>query len=180
MPRTFSPFVLISALCLASPASVAQSQPRYLGPMQSELQAMGLRPQCTSATPQAGSGTVRAGAAPDARSAARSARQFVLVLQYNDNTDTIYVYTDHYARLPADRPAAPQAFRRLLEMNWETLVAHFEWSSETGDIRLAAVINTDSNFDRRAFRGVVRSVLRLADRYADEISRLTGAPVGES
>ena len=52
-------------------------------------------------------------------------------------------------------------------------------SSTTGEVRLSAVLNTDSNFDRRAFRGVIRSLIRLADRYAPEVGQLTGAPVGE-
>jgi hypothetical protein len=157
----------------------AVAQPRYLTQMQAELQAMGLAPQCTSANANAGSCTTRA-SAPAAANGQQSARRFVLSLQYDDNSDTIYAYVDHYASLRGDAPNAAQTFRRLLEMNWEMLIGRFEWSAASGEIRLSAVMNTDSNFDRRAFRGVVRSLLRLADRYADEVSRLTGAAVGES
>jgi len=148
--------------------------------MQAELQAMGLAPQCASANAQAGSCTTRAASPPAAANGQSSSRRFVLSLQYDDNSDTIYVYVDHYGLLHGDASNAGQVFRRLLELNWEMLVGRFEWSAASGEIRLSAVMNTDSNFDRRAFRGVVRSVLRIADRYADEIARLTGNPVGES
>lgn len=160
-------------------ASSASSQPRYLTQMQAELQAMGLAPQCSSTNAQAGSCTTRA-SAPASANGQASTRRFVLSLQYDDNSDTIYVYVDHYASIRADASTAPQVFRRLLEMNWEMLAGRFEWSAASGEIRLSASINTDSNFDRRAFRGVVRSLLRLADRYADEVARITGNPVGES
>jgi hypothetical protein len=101
------------------------------------------------------------------------------VLEYSDTTDTVYAYLDHYARFTADGANAPVLFRRIAEMNWEMLVGKFEWSPTTGELRLGAVLNTDSNFDRRALRGVVRALLRLGVRYADEFTRLTGSPVGE-
>jgi hypothetical protein len=107
-------------------------------------------------------------------------RRFELVVEYSDVTDTVYVYLTRYATLRVDQPNATTAFRRVAEMNWEMLVGKFEWSAPSGELRLGAVMQTDSNFDRRAFRGVVRSVLRLGDRYADEVSRLTGAAVGEA
>ncbi|MEI8257434.1 MAG: YbjN domain-containing protein [Deltaproteobacteria bacterium] len=194
--RLFTPLAAACALTLAASSALAQqpaappaaaanpasasAQPRYLTQMQAELQAMGLSPQCASANGQAGSCTTRASLPAPAANGQPSNRRFVLSLQYDDNSDTIYVYVDHYASVRADAPSAPQVFRRLLEMNWEMLVARFEWSSASGEIRLSAVMNTDSNFDRRAFRGVVRSVLRLADRYADDLAGLTGNPVGDT
>ncbi len=196
LPRSlFAHLVAVSALSLATSSALAQqpatppapptnpaaaAQPRYLTQMQAELQAMGLSPQCASANAQAGSCTTRASAPPAAANGQPSNRRFVLSLQYDDNSDTVYVYVDHYASVRADAANALQVFRRLLEMNWEMLIARFEWSSASGEIRLSAVLNTDSNFDRRAFRGVVRSVLRLADRYADDLAALTGNPVGDT
>ncbi len=166
---------------LAHPAA-AQSDPRYFGQVRAELQAMGFEAQCAAANTQAGTCRVQASAsqATSPVGAPRSGRQFVLTLEYSDVTDTVYVFIDQYARMTAESPAVPATTRRLLEMNWEMMVGRFEWSPSTGDVRLSAVLNTDSNFDRRAFRGVVRSLLRLADRWADEVGRLTGSPVGES
>jgi hypothetical protein len=49
-----------------------------------------------------------------------------------------------------------------------------EWNEADGEVRLSMVMNTDSNFDRRAFRSIVRQVGPLADRYLDELTRLAG------
>lgn len=169
---------LAASLALAPRASFAQTAPRYLAQMQAELQAMGLAPQCVAAGPQAAGCTVRA-SAPRVEGSPAPTRRFLMQLRYDDATDTIYAYADHYATVRADSADAPRIFRRLLELNWEMLVGKFEWSPSSGEVRLSAVLNTDSNFDRRAFRGVVRSLLRLAERHADELSRLTGNAVGE-
>jgi hypothetical protein len=101
------------------------------------------------------------------------------VVEYNDQSDTVYAYLDRYATLRADATTALTAFRRIAEINWEMLVGKLEWSPRTNELRLGAVMHTDSNFDRRAFRGVIRALLRLGDRYAEEVSSVTGAPVGE-
>lgn len=168
--------LLPAALLCASPAQ-AQNDPRYLTQVRAELQAMGFAPQCAAASPQAGSCRVRAHAEGDRDRPA--SRQFVMVFDYSDVTDTIYVYLDRYATLRAEGAEVGTTQRRLLEMNWEMLVGKFEWSPAQGEVRLGSVLHTDTNFDRRAFRGVVRALLRLGERYADEVSRLTSAPVGE-
>ncbi len=172
---------LAAALSLAPAIATAQTDPRYFNQMRAELQAMGLAAQCAAVSAQVGACRVVASAqtAPGAPAAA-TARRYALVLEYNDQTDTVYAYLDRYATLRAEAPNAGAVFRRIAEMNWEMLVGKFEWSPRTGEVRLGAVMNTDSNFDRRAFRGVVRALLRLGDRYAEEVSHLTGAPVGEA
>jgi hypothetical protein len=125
-----------------------------------------------------GASVASAGAQPGTADPAVE-RRFQLALEYSDTTDTVYLYLDHYAQFPADSANAPVLFRRMAEMNWEMLVGKFEWSPTSGELRLGAVLNTDSNFDRRAFRGMVRALLRLGARYADEFTRLTGGSVGE-
>jgi hypothetical protein len=166
---------LLSAALLRSPVAAAQNDPRYLTQVRAELQAMGFAPQCAAASPQAGTCRLRARAEGEPA----STRQFTVVFDYSDVTDTIYVYLDRYATLRAEGPEVAAAQRRLLEMNWEMLVGKFEWSPTQGEVRLGTVLHTDSNFDRRAFRGAVRALLRVGERYADEVSRLTAGPVGE-
>lgn len=167
--------LLLAALCAPSRAG-AQNEPRYLTQVRAELQAMGYVPQCAAASAQAGSCRMRAQSEGDRA----ATRRFVVVFDYSDVTDTVYVYLERYATLRPDGADAAPAMRRLLEMNWEMLVGKFEWSSGTGEVRLGTVLHTDSNFDRRAFRGAVRALLRLGERYADEVSRITASPVGES
>jgi len=164
-------------LSLVPVAAHAQTEPRYLNQLRAELQAMGIAAQCAPATAQAG---VCRGTASSAPAGAPAGRRYTLVLEYSDQTDTVYVFLERYGSLPTDAPTAAAAFRRVAEINWEMLTGKLEWSSRTGELRLGALMHTDSNFDRRAFRGVVRAVLRLGDRYAAEIAQLTGRPVGEA
>ena len=167
------------SLLLCPALATAQTEPRYLPQVRSELQALGFAPQCAPVSASVGTCRVEhAGAQSGGGSAA--GRRFALVVEYSDVTDTAYVYLSQYATLRVDQPNATSAFRRVSEMNWEMLVGKFEWSAPTGELRLGAVLQTDSNFDRRAFRGVVRSLLRLGDRYADELGRLTGGTIGEA
>jgi len=176
------PACLAIPLCLALAPSVAgaQAEPRYFNQLRAELQAMGIVAQCAPASPQAGvcRGVAQSPAAPGAPASA--GRRYTLVLEYSDQTDTIYVFLERYGTLRADAAGAPAAFRRVAEINWEMLTGKLEWSSRTGELRLGAVMHTDSNFDRRAFRGVVRSVIRLGDRYAAEVAQVTGSPVGDA
>lgn len=176
------PACLAIPLCLALAPSVAgaQAEPRYFNQLRAELQAMGIVAQCAPASPQAGvcRGVAQSPTAPG--SPASAGRRYTLVLEYSDQTDTIYVFLERYGTLRADATGAPAAFRRVAEINWEMLTGKLEWSARTGELRLGAVMHTDSNFDRRAFRGVVRSVIRLGDRYAAEVAQVTGAPVGDA
>lgn len=167
---------LLAAAALAPSVARAQNEPRYLTQVRAELQAMGYAPQCAAASSQ--SGTCRASAQSEGDR--QATRRFVVVFDYSDVTDTVYVYLDRYATLRPEGADAAPAMRRLLEMNWEMLIGKFEWSPGTGEVRLGTVLHTDSNFDRRAFRGAVRALLRLGERYADEVSRLTASPVGQA
>lgn len=173
-PTTLAMFAVLT---LASGTSHAQNDPRYFTQLRAELQAMGINAQCAAAGTQAGScrATI-AGISGSPRSP--STRRFIVGFDYSDVTDTVYIYIDHYTSLAGDNANAPALFRRMAEINWETLAAHFEWSSQTGEVRLSSVLHTDSNFDRRALRGVVHALLRVADRYADDIARITNTTVG--
>lgn len=178
--RLVLPSLALAALSFASAAN-AQAQPRYLGQLQAELQAMGLAPQCAPNSATVGGCTIRAQApGADGRTANPTARRFTVTVSYDDASDTIYAYIERYATLRSDAANASQATRRLLELNWEMLATRVEWSPSTGEVRMSALMHTDSNFDRRAFRGVIRSLLRSADRYAQELSQLTGSTIGEA
>lgn len=138
---------------------------------------MGLSVQCGATKPTAAVCTTRLAGS---NSPGAPVRTWLLKLEYDDDSDTIYVYVDRYATVAASSPDAAVIMQRLMELNWEMLVGRFEWSRTSGEVRLGAVLNTDSNFDRRALRSVVRALVRLADRYADEVGRLTHSAVGGS
>jgi len=68
--------------------------------------------------------------------------------------------------------ATPALLRRLMELNFQLLGPKFEWDPATGEVRLSAVLHTDSNLDRRALRSMVHTLLSVADRYQPELTRL--------
>ena len=62
----------------------------------------------------------------------------------------------------------------MLELNGSMLAPKFEWNPRDGEVRLTTLLHTDSNFDRRAFRSLLRSIVRTASRHHDELERLIG------
>lgn len=139
--------------------------PRYMAAMRAELEAMHLEPLCTPHGPTTAECEL-------VMRGPTTGRELEVHLVYSDETDSIYVYVKDYLRAPANAPETPALLRRLMELNWELLAAKTEWSSSTGEVRLAIILHTDSNFDRRAFRSLVRSLGTVADRFYNELSRL--------
>lgn len=148
---------------------VPAGQPRYLAALRAEIEAMGLDGACEADDAQ------RAHCAVVVRGEA-SRRTFDLRMAYSDVTDTVYFYVDHYLMARADAPTTDTLIRHLMELNWRLLVGKFEWDPSDGEVRLAMVMNTDSNFDRRAFRSLVRAIQDQADRLYGELTRLAPQP----
>lgn len=148
---------------------VPAGQPRYLAALRAEIEAMGLDGACEADDAQ------RAHCAVVVRGEI-SRRSFDLRMAYSDVTDTVYFYVDHYLTARADAPTTDALLRHLMELNWRLLVGKFEWDSSDGELRLAMVMNTDSNFDRRAFRSLVRALQDQADRLYPELTRVAPQP----
>lgn len=145
---------------------VPAGQPRYLQAMRDELTAMGIDDAaCEAIDAQRAQCTLT-------QRGANSHRQFDLRLAYSDVTDTIYCYVDRYMDVDADHAQSSAVLRRMMELNWQMLLGKFEWDATDGEVRLTMVLNTDSNFDRRAFRSAVRGLGQLGDRYLGELTRL--------
>jgi hypothetical protein len=144
----------------------AQTEPRYLRAIQSELEAMRVRGARCEAND-----TQRAHCTFNARGIT-TAREFTVEIIYSDRTDTVYIYVERFLVAPPDGQTTPALLRRLMELNWALLLGKFEWDGADGEVRLAMVLNTDSNFDRRAFRGAIRGIGQLADRYWGELDRV--------
>lgn len=151
--------------------AVREGQPRYLDAMRRELEAMNVRgAECTAVDAQRGQCTFTS-------RGITTGREFTVHAVYSDRTDTIYLYIDRLLVVPADGATTDRVLRRLMELNWSFLLGKLEWDSTDGEVRIAMVLNTDSNFDRRAFRSAVRGIGQLADRYWGELDRLVrGAP----
>lgn len=147
------------------PPRAAPDAPRYLAAMETELRALELDPLCRAESPTHARCEVVA-------HAAGSSDELELRLVYSDETDTVYAYVPALAQAAPDAPSTPAVLRRLAELNWELLLGKLEWNATSGEVRLSMVLSTDSNFDRRAFRSMVRNLTRLADRLGPELRRL--------
>lgn len=154
-----------AAVAQAPPTSTGASTapPRYLQAMERELRAIDLDPLCTSESPAHGRCEVRVGVA---------GAELALQLLYTDETDTVYAYVPALLVALPDAASTPALLRRLAELNWELLFGKLEWNAANGEVRLSMVLHTDSNFDRRAFRSMVRNLARLAERLGPELRRI--------
>jgi hypothetical protein len=147
-------------------APAVEGQPRYLPAIEAELEAMGVAElRCEANDEERGACSFHA-------TGAETDRELDVQLAYSDVTDTIYLYVNEFLSAPNDGEHTGPLLRRLMELNWTMLLGKFEWDPTDGEVRLAVVLNTDSNFDRRAFRSGVRALGALADRYYPELHRL--------
>ena len=158
---------LCAALACAAPVYAQQPSPRYASVLESELDALGLQAQCTVLSPAVCDCVYPARSMLDKR----DLRAHAL---YDDATDTVYLYVTLLS-LPENSPALPRLLRRSMELNWELLAAKFEWNAQLGELRVSSVMHTDSNFDRRALRALVRSLDRIILRHWPELERLAAS-----
>ncbi len=153
-----------TAVAQVPPTAASAASPRYLQAMERELRALDLDPLCTAESAAHARCEVRVGAA---------GAELALQLVYSDETDTIYAYVPALLVALPDAASTPALLRRLAELNWELLLGKLEWNATSGEVRLSMVLTTDSNFDRRAFRSMVRNLARLADRLGPELRRIS-------
>lgn len=162
-PETFVPPLLAAALSLAAAGiAVGAEQDRgYLAAIKQELARLDMDVRCDDTSlscfmihPAGSSG----------------APELQIVVKYSTATDTVYMYVDRFIPLNgASEPSASLA-RHLLALNSELVTAKFEWDRAGQTVRLSTVINTDSNFDRRAFRSQLLGLLQVAVRLWPELN----------
>lgn len=153
------------ALVLGAAASASAQSPRYLEAIRAELEGMGVEATCEA------EGTTRGHCA--FRHVTRDGqRELWLRMTYSDESDTLYVYVPRLVVAAPEDETTARVLRRLGELNWRMLATKLEWNASNGEVRMSGVLHTDSNFDRRAFRTLVRVVLSQAERYQPELERL--------
>jgi len=110
------------------------------------------------------------------KSIGKDGPNFEIVVRYSQKTDTVYIYIESFLDLDGEEPSKDLALK-LLEINREMVTAKFEWDRTAGSIRLSVTINTDSNFDRRAFRSQLKGIWTAAQRVWPIVSGLQKTPV---
>jgi hypothetical protein len=158
----FAVVAAVAASASAEEAPAAAASPRYALAIQSELSAIGVNARCE---PEAKgryhcAWPLRVGS---------PATDLMLHAVYSQESDGIYFYIERFLVLAPEAAQTNATLKRLMELNWEMLVGKFEWNPHSGEVRVSAVLATDSNFDRRAFRSIVRALDAIALRYHREL-----------
>ena len=154
-------------LAFVSPAAAqdAPAAPRYLPAMREVLESMRLAPTCETLSAARARCEVR-------HVDAEARREVTLTLIYSDVTDTIYLFIPRLALAAPEDETTPALLRRLMELNVALLGPKLEWDPSTYEVRLSAVLHTDSNLDRRALRSLVLTLFDVADRRQPELTRI--------
>lgn len=141
-------------ITLFHPNVEAESSPQidYLYAIQQELTRLGLTPTCNTASDGCTTPVEQGPSVPD----------IDLTTRYSKDTDTVYIGFDSFVVLKTE--IAPSVALQLLRLNHEMVSAKFSWNSDTLAIQLSASINTDTNFDRRAFRSQITGLLEIAKK----------------
>ena len=147
-------------MTLALLGSVASAQvepgPRYLPAVRQELERLDLEPDC------------RPLGRPRAECVLRVDDREVRVV-ISEVSETVTVAVLDLAQWDPNAADLGAKLRLLHELAWELPGAKLEWDPRTGAVRLSAVLHTDTNFDRRAFRVVVRELAATARRVAPRL-----------
>jgi len=151
-------------LVLTTTAS-AQDAPRYLPAIQEELERGGADAACETLAP-----TLARCRFEHVTSDAR--RRLRVTVVYSDESDTVYLYVGDVARALPELPSTTAVLRRIAELNWRSLATKLQWDPTTGEVRMSALLHTDSNLDRRALRTLLRLLVAEAERRGPELQRL--------
>jgi len=146
----------------ASAQSEGPEEPRYLRAVRQELERVGAEAICES------EGRARARCRLEHR-ATEGDRRWPVQVVISEQAETVTLVVLAIARFPPDEPTTERRLRHLAELNWGLHGAQLEWDPRTGVVRLSAVQRTDSNFDRRAFRVLLRLLLSQAERLTPQL-----------
>jgi hypothetical protein len=147
----------------AASADEPSGPPDYMPAIRQELARLDAKTSCDDASATCVF-TRRSGGGPS----------FEIALRYSEKTRTVYIFIERYLVLnDSDGPSLELA-RRLLELNRRLVTAKFEWDRTGGTVRLSVVLNTDSNFDRRALRSQIEGLWTTATELWPELSTLAG------
>lgn len=179
MSRSRRPAMALRALLLAGATLVpvgavsgpdGGAAPDYMPAIRQELARLNVSASCDEAT----------GTCFFTRSVGAAERSFDFAIRYCRTTETVYVYIERFLDLASPEGPSLELARRLLELNRRMVTAKLEWDRPTNSIRLSVVINTDSNFDRRAFRSQLKGLFANAERLWPELEPLARSPVAQT
>jgi hypothetical protein len=176
IPRTAATFLTVGCFAVAillpgrpQAAPDKDERPDYMPAIRQELARLNIEANCDDTT----------GTCSFTKKIGEDGRVFDIGLRYCRTTDTIYTYIERYLELTDPNGPSHALALRLLELNRRMVTAKLEWDRPTNSIRLSVVTNTDSNFDRRAFRSQLTGLMANAARLWSELSSLARGTPGK-
>lgn len=151
------PIALIFAmlLCTAFCAdAMAKPVPKYLAAVKQEIARLGYRMTCLETE---GLCTISPGEISDNTAAPNLPAPIEVIV--DDESATVRFILENL--LPATDLSLETA-KKLLLLNNELMVAKISVDEKTDAVVLSAVVNTDSNFDRKTFRSVLKGFMKVA------------------
>lgn len=94
------------------------------------------------------------------------------IARYEPEHEAVYLYVPRVLTAPPADPATPAVLQRLMELNWRMLTAKFAWNPQDGEVRLSALLHTDSNFDRRALRSLIGALDTVMASHGADLQAL--------
>jgi len=164
LPRliVWAPLLALAHEGLAQPPAEPLAEPRYLRAVRQELERVGIEASCEA------EGRAR-GECSFTHTATDAAGRWPVRVVVSDQSHTVYLAVLDLASIPPNTPRASDELRHLAELNWSLTGARLDWDPHSGAVRLSAIQRTDTNFDRRAFRVLLRLLLARAERLAPQL-----------
>ena len=167
LPRliALAPLLALTSVGFAQPADDAAEtpdEPRYLRAVRHELERMGVDAECEA------EGRARA-ECTFTHTATEPAGRWAVRMVVSDRSHSVYLAVLDLARVAPNDERTGGRLRLLAELNWAHTGTHLDWDPRTGAVRLSAIQRTDTNFDRRAFRVLLRLLLSRAERLAPQL-----------
>ena len=94
-----------------------------------------------------------------------------LTIRDSSSTDTVYICFERLLVFDEEKPPSASLALKLLGLNREMVTSKFEWDTEERSIRLSTSLNTDSNFDRRAFRSQIKGIIAIARKIGPTLTQ---------
>ncbi len=142
---------------LAAPLTVAagdMSDPGYMTAIRQEIARLNIDAVCDD----------RAGTCVFPTTLGEQGPTLDVTIRSSFATHTVYIYIERFIEIDTPKGPGLELARLLLAYNRHMVTSKLEWDESTATIRISVVLNTDSNFDRKAFRSQLLGVLSNARR----------------
>jgi len=97
-------------------------------------------------------------------------KPFDIRVRYSKTTSTVHIVVERFLEIKNEEGISLALAKRLLELNKEMICAKFDLNNVNNSVRLSTIINTDSNFDRAAFRSQLVGIWKITEKLWPELN----------